>query len=910
MKRKIVIVLLLLFTISSYVNAAPQTALKRYAILVGANDGGPTRRILKYAVSDARSLDKVLKEMGGIYYNDRVLLVEPDINMLTRVINNMKQRTRAASEKYGRIEFIFYYSGHSDEEGIMLKTEKFYYKDLRQMLKDVPADMSIIVLDSCASGALTRLKGGTKKPSFMVDESVTMKGHAILTSSSADEMSQESDSIGGSFFTHYLVSGLRGAADSTHDGRVTLNEVYQYTYHETLTRTEKTFSGPQHPHYDIQMTGSGDVVLTDIRETSASLKILKNVKGRFFIRDENEKLVAEINKAEGKMAVIGLEDGRYTIAMEKEKKYYKGQFELKKNETLVLKTEDLKQIKREYAVSRGNEELINDNSADDSGEENELSISEDLKNINKKIRKKVENIKKEILKELREEREDELLEEKHGELIEDEESEDDDLIAMAGPDKTRPGKLSGPGTPFAKLGQLKPGKKRPGMIKELEEKPSNKEGSEPVYRIFPVMFSVSPRKSLPYAQSGQKIKNNFNLSLAVGGSDILNGLAVSVFGSIINEEMNGLQASSIYNYTGSYTKGMQAAGIFNRAGNDFIGIQASGIFNSVSGILYGLQSGIINFAAEKVIGLQAGTVNISGDIIGIKSGVVNLSGNTYGISAGVVNRATLLWGISAGVVNTTGDSIGLVPGVINRYGNLIGIGAGVINKGVIINGLNAGVINITGQIKGANIGVVNYSDKLNGVSIGLLNICREMNGVPIGLVNIVLDGKYGLQTYVNEMLYINFAFQNGTDYFYNIFQFSFDMNSRFSSIGFGLGTSIPVHERFQFDFELTAEKVGYKRQYLSKNFFTIHPNILARLRFIYKVNITDFFGITSGISYNYMATKGYDKVLSKQVPDRLKFGYSNNSNIHWFGFSFGIHMGFNGSKIKKNKVNITEKINN
>ena len=83
--------------------------------------------------------------------------------------------------------------------------------------------MRLAVLDSCASGALTRVKGGSFQAPFLVDDANKVKGYAILTSSSADEAAQESDRLQASFFTHSLVSGLRGAADTTGDSRVTLN---------------------------------------------------------------------------------------------------------------------------------------------------------------------------------------------------------------------------------------------------------------------------------------------------------------------------------------------------------------------------------------------------------------------------------------------------------------------------------------------------------------------------------------------------------------------------------------------------------------------------------------------------------------------------------------------------------------
>ena len=122
-----------------------------------------------------------------------------------------------------------------------------------------------------ASGAITRLKGGRLSPAFLSDESVQVQGYAFLTSSSEDEAAQEAEHLKGSFFTHALLTGLRGAADVSGDGRVTLGEAYQFAFAETLTQTAATEAGAQHTAYDIKMAGTGDVVLTDVRQTSASL---------------------------------------------------------------------------------------------------------------------------------------------------------------------------------------------------------------------------------------------------------------------------------------------------------------------------------------------------------------------------------------------------------------------------------------------------------------------------------------------------------------------------------------------------------------------------------------------------------------------------------------------------------------
>ena len=113
--------------------------------------------------------------------------------------------------------------------------------------------MGITILDACASGAITRLKGGRPHPAFLTDASSQVKGYAFLTSSSENEAAQESERLQGSFFTQALLTGLRGAADVSGDGRVTLGEAYQFAFTETLAQTTSTQGGAQHPAYDIKM---------------------------------------------------------------------------------------------------------------------------------------------------------------------------------------------------------------------------------------------------------------------------------------------------------------------------------------------------------------------------------------------------------------------------------------------------------------------------------------------------------------------------------------------------------------------------------------------------------------------------------------------------------------------------------
>jgi|GEM_PF-412221 len=290
-----------------------ETGIKRYGLIIGANNGGSNRVILKYALSDAASFKKVMNEIGGINEEDTLLLYNPDRRNYLSALNQLKLKIAQDSGKYRKREFFFYYSGHSDEESILLGNERLTYSELKKDIVSLNVDVRIAILDSCSSGAFTRTKGGTMRSSFLVDTSYDMKGNAFMTSSSADEASQESDSIKGSFFTHYIVTGMRGAADVTQDKKITVNEVYQFAYNSTLTRTQKTSGGAQHPNYHIEMMGTGDVVMTDVNTSNAKLILSEEVEGRMFVKDSSDRLVAEFSKSYGQPVVLGLESGKYSV---------------------------------------------------------------------------------------------------------------------------------------------------------------------------------------------------------------------------------------------------------------------------------------------------------------------------------------------------------------------------------------------------------------------------------------------------------------------------------------------------------------------------------------------------------------------------------------------------------------------
>lgn len=350
--RRLLCILILAASAVSLSGAEP--AVRRYGLFVGANDGGRGRVLLRYAGSDAEMVASTLQRIGGLDSADTILLKNPTGEQIKQGIAAIETRISASKSSGKREEFIFYYSGHSDEEGLLIGEERLEYLELRDRLKEVDADVHIAILDSCSSGVFTRLKGGVRRSPFLFDESTKAAGHAFLTSSSENEAAQESDELGGSFFTHYFLAALSGAADTSRDSRVSLNEAYAFASGETLARTERTLAGPQHPSYDINLTGTGDLVLTDLREGVERIAFSESLDGRVSIRDGGGRLVLEMRKTAGSPVVIALPPGSYRISLDDGTDLRGATIYLSPGAEITIDQANFQRLYRERAVTRGN----------------------------------------------------------------------------------------------------------------------------------------------------------------------------------------------------------------------------------------------------------------------------------------------------------------------------------------------------------------------------------------------------------------------------------------------------------------------------------------------------------------------------------------------------------------------------
>jgi hypothetical protein len=315
MTRTIQALALLLLLLDATAVAAGTT--HKLAVLFANNRGHDPDQALRYAERDAEKLHEVLTELGGFPEEDARLLLGADAPAVMAALDRAKRRIEQLAKGAGdKTLLLVYFSGHAEGDVLELGDTSLRFDELRDFLARSKADVRLAFLDSCQSGRLISAKGGRRGAAFRIDvtDEITSTGYAIITSSAHDELSQESAELRGAFFTHYLVSALRGAGDESGDGKVTLSEAYQYAYTRTLARTSATVGGSQHPMYHFRLEGRGDIVLTSTARSRAHIAVELPEPGRLMLLDgAGETILAEASATPGAATFLSVPPGEYLV---------------------------------------------------------------------------------------------------------------------------------------------------------------------------------------------------------------------------------------------------------------------------------------------------------------------------------------------------------------------------------------------------------------------------------------------------------------------------------------------------------------------------------------------------------------------------------------------------------------------
>ena len=151
---------------------------RRFAVIVGANRGAADEARLKYAETDAEKVHEVLRHLGGFRPEDMILLKGEDADTVRRALLTVNARIRNQSSGPPEKTALFvYFSGHGDARNLHFGGTELPLEEIKALIDGSPAGFRMLTVDACRSGALTRAKGGTIGPPFLV----TIKAPATST---------------------------------------------------------------------------------------------------------------------------------------------------------------------------------------------------------------------------------------------------------------------------------------------------------------------------------------------------------------------------------------------------------------------------------------------------------------------------------------------------------------------------------------------------------------------------------------------------------------------------------------------------------------------------------------------------------------------------------------------------------
>ena len=319
------------------------------AVIAGANVGGFDDEPLHFAESDARRFRDLLIELGQVRAARALLVIGGGPDQIVQALTEARGRAAELASTGRRVTLLFYYSGHGDDEALHLPRGALPLRQLREAIARVPADLRVSILDACRTGG--RAKGVTRGPAFALTAAPDEpRGTVELRASSIGEAAQESEELAGAVFTHFLISGLRGGADVDGDGRVTLAELYTYTYRRTLLRTGSA-ALLQHPALQMSLAGAGEVVLSRPSVASASVEVPRGGDRYLVFALPSQSAMGELNgDSPGPMA---LPAGKFLVVRRSRNFTGVASVDLSWGGRHTLGDRDFSPIAREELVARG-----------------------------------------------------------------------------------------------------------------------------------------------------------------------------------------------------------------------------------------------------------------------------------------------------------------------------------------------------------------------------------------------------------------------------------------------------------------------------------------------------------------------------------------------------------------------------
>ena len=335
-------------------NQTPTTS-ERFAIFIGSNLGLPDEPILRFAEKDALHVSKVFARFGQVPAQNQMVLLSPEMSDVKQSFQTLSARIKSLPSAT-QATLIFYYSGHADANALHIGSQRLTFDVIKGLLRDTRAPLKLILIDACRSGAFTRLKGARRAPGFKIRTApLAVKGVAVISSSSPHEDAQESDITRGGIFTQHLVTGLMGAADRSRDQQISLTEIYEYTYRETVKSTSQTVT-VQHPNYSFSLRGKNEVILTKLTKTRGfsqlKLTAAAEANGVYILIPRASDLPLTEVRVESSQDLL-IHPGDYLLRYRDRSGLYERAYSFQPHRSYPIRLRDLTQIPYGVSVRRG-----------------------------------------------------------------------------------------------------------------------------------------------------------------------------------------------------------------------------------------------------------------------------------------------------------------------------------------------------------------------------------------------------------------------------------------------------------------------------------------------------------------------------------------------------------------------------
>lgn len=262
----------------------------KFALIIGNTEyADPGLAQLTAPGRDAEDFARVLKDKNLCEFDDVRVLLNQVSSAIIEAIDEFFDQKKPDDL------LVLYFSGHGvrDELGSLylavkntirsrLRSTAIKSDYIREVMDQSRSRRQVLVLDCCNSGAFDQ------RTKAEIGGSVGTKtafeggyGRVILTASDSTQFAWEGDKVIGktdnSLFTHYLIEGLKGEADLDSDGRITVDELYDYAYEKvrlaTPKQTPSKFSNRQQGEIILRQ----DIRIEDIKPIALADDILDEI---------------------------------------------------------------------------------------------------------------------------------------------------------------------------------------------------------------------------------------------------------------------------------------------------------------------------------------------------------------------------------------------------------------------------------------------------------------------------------------------------------------------------------------------------------------------------------------------------------------------------------------------------------